>query len=480
MAADGMPESTRLAADCERLWDESALLALTEYLRIPNKSPMFDPDWAENGHMDRAAALLEAWCREQALEDMRIETLRLPGRTPLLFVEATGRDDVPATLIYGHMDKQPEMAGWRDGLGPWQPVLEDGRLYGRGGADDGYAVFAALIALRALAEQEVSHGRCMVLIEASEESGSGDLPAYLDTLSDRIGTPGLIVCLDSGCGDYERLWCTTSLRGLVGGELHVEILREGVHSGDAGGIVPTPLQVLRALLGRLEDERTGRVRVAEFTAPISPEREEQAREAAAVLGARVHARFPFVDGAGPLAEDPTELILNRTWRAALAVTGAQGLPSLVDAGNVLLPCASFKLALRLPPTCPADRAAKRLRRLLEADPPFGARVRYEPGWQASGWETPPLPVGLNRAAEHASQRHFDRPAAYMGEGGSIPFVPMLDERFPRAAFLVTGVLGPGANAHGPNEFLHLETARRLTACLAEVLAGMAHAGKVHK
>jgi acetylornithine deacetylase/succinyl-diaminopimelate desuccinylase-like protein len=461
---------------CDRVWEASVLPTLSEYIRIPNKSPLFDPDWAANGYMDDAVALAEAWSRQQPLRDARVEVLRLPGRTPVLVVEVPGTA-AGSVLLYGHLDKQPEMRGWRDGLGPWQPVREGERLYGRGGADDGYALFAALTALAALQAQGLPHARCAVLIECCEESGSFDLPHYVAALEDRLGEPDLVVCLDSGCGNYEQLWCTTSLRGLASGTLTVEVLTEGVHSGDASGVVPSSFRIARALLGRLEDADSGRVTPRAFHVDVPPERAVQAEYAASVLGSLVHAKFPFSGGTRPISADPVELILNRTWRPALEVTGAAGLPALGDAGNVLRPSTSLRLSLRLPPTCDPVRAIETLRSMLGAEAPYGASVRLEDTQAMGGWNAPPEAGWLTASLDRASRAVFGRPPAYMGEGGSIPFIGMLATRLPAAQFLVTGVLGPQSNAHGPNEFLHIPMAKRLTACIARVLHDHAARGQ---
>ncbi|MEW5864581.1 MAG: M20/M25/M40 family metallo-hydrolase [Pseudomonadota bacterium] len=461
-----------------RFWDEAIVPALVEYIRIPAKSPHFDPAWAENGHIERAVELAADWCRRHPVAGMKLEVVRLAGRTPLLFVEvpaAQGAEHAGTVLLYGHLDKQPEMAGWAEGLGPWSPAIRDGRLYGRGGADDGYAVFASIAALRQLQEEKRPHARIVILIECCEESGSYDLPPYLDALAARIGEPQLVIGLDSGCGNYAQLWGTTSLRGLVNGVLTVEVLSEGVHSGDAGGIVPSSFRIARLLLERIEEAATGAVRHPAFHAPIPPERIEQARRAAEVLGAQVHARFPFVSGAMPLAEDPADLVLNRTWRPALEVTGADGLPLPANAGNVLRPKTVLVLSLRIAPTLDAARAAEQLQALLETDPPYGARVRFELKQAASGWHAPPTAAWLEKAVNDASLRHWGKPALWMGEGGTIPFMAMLGAKFPRAQFLITGVLGPQANAHGPNEFLHIEYAKKLTAAVADVIAAQAAA-----
>jgi len=461
------PATTRTFVD--GIWDESIVPSLIDYIRIPNESPQFDPDWEAHGHMDRAVTLIADWCRSQPIAGMTLEVVRLPGRTPVILMEIPGASD-RTVLLYGHLDKQPPMTGWDADKGPWEPVLEDGKLYGRGGADDGYAAFASLTAIRALAEQQVPHARCVVLIEACEESGSPDLPAYIDALRDRIGTPDLVVCLDSGCGNYDQLWTTTSLRGMVVGTLTVEVLGEGVHSGDAGGVAPESFRVLRRVLDRIEDADTGELLLPELTVDIPDARVAQAGVAAEALHGEIAAKYPLLDGVSALHTDPVELILNRTWRPALAVTGQGGLPDLASAGNVLRPTTAVKLSIRLPPCCDPIAANDAVKRALETDPPQGARVTFEADTPCEGWNAPELAPWLEGALERASQAYFGRPACAMGEGGTIPFMAMLGEGFPQAQFLITGVLGPKSNAHGPNEFLHLETGRRLTACVAQVLA----------
>ena len=456
-----------------RQWDESAIPELVEYIRIPNKSPMFDKQWRANGHMERAVDQFQRWALDQHIEGLQLEVVRLPERTPLLYMELPGSSD-ETILLYGHLDKQPEMTGWREDLGPWQPVIEGDRLYGRGGADDGYAMFASLTAIRSLQEQNIPHARCVIIIEACEESGSYDLPYYIDALADRIGSPGLVICLDSGCGNYEQLWCTTSLRGLVGGELNVEVLTEGVHSGDASGIVPSSFRIIRQLLERIEDQYTGRINAPEFNGDIPEARIAQARDAAAILQTNTYEKFPFVDGMQPVSDSALELILNRTWRPALSVTGAAGLPSPDNAGNVLRPQTTLKLSLRLPPLCEAERAGNKLKQLLEQDPPYGARVSFNPDWGASGWHAPVMEQWLQDTINTASLNYYGNPVAHMGEGGSIPFMGMLGEKFPEAQFLITGVLGPQSNAHGPNEFLHIPAVKKLTCCIAEVIAKHCH------
>jgi acetylornithine deacetylase/succinyl-diaminopimelate desuccinylase-like protein len=463
--------SSEAVAFADRVWEGEIVPALSEYIRIPNKSPAFEPDWRAAGHMDRAVAQIESWCRKQQIPGLSVEVVRIENRTPVILMELPGAPGSNDTvLLYGHLDKQPEMVGWRAGLSPWQPVREGDRLYGRGGADDGYSSFASLAALRLLREQGVPHARCLVLIEAAEESGSTDLPAYVEALAGRIGKPSLVVCLDSGCGNYEQLWMTTSLRGIVSGNLRVKVLDEGVHSGDASGIVASSFRILRQLLSRVEDERTGEILLRALHVEVPAQRLAQARAAAAALGDEVFSKFPWVPGMRPVAHDNAELMLNRTWRPALAATGIDGLPPLQSAGNVLRPQTTLKLSMRIPPRLDPQVAARALKAALEADPPYGAQVVFDSDKASTGWDAPPLAPWLEAAADAASRTYFGRPAMSMGEGGTIPFMGMLGEKFPQAQFLITGVLGPHSNAHGPNEFLHLPTGKKLTCCVAEVIA----------
>lgn len=468
------PAAVRTYVD--QVWDDEITPELAEYISIPCLSPLFDPEWAANGHMAKAVEHIAGWCKQRDIEGLKLEVIQIDGRTPVIFMEIPGQSD-DTVLMYGHLDKQPEMVGWREDLGPWKPVLEDDKLYGRGGADDGYAAYASLTAIEAVQKHGGSHQRIVVLIEACEESGSVDLPAYIDHLSDpannRLGEVSLVVCLDSGAGDYERLWSTTSLRGMIAGDLKVRVSTQGVHSGDASGIVPSSMRVMRQLLDRIEDAETGRLLPDCFHVDIPEQRQAQAQECADVLGDCVYTVYPFADGVQPMHNDLAQLVLNRTWRPTLSYTGIAGLPKLESAGNVLRPFTAMKLSFRLPPTADADLCNDVVKSIFETDPPSGAKVSFKADKNANGWNATPLADWLGKVLEQSSRDHFGNPAAFMGEGGSIPFMGMLGDKFPQAQFLITGVLGPASNAHGPNEFIHLPTAKKLTACVAHVL--VAHA-----
>ena len=468
----------------DQRWDRDLIPRLVEYVKVPAKSPAFDASWLAHGHLRSVIKEAHAWAAVQKIAGLTLEIVVIEGKTPCIFfdVPATGGlGNAQTVLFYGHLDKQPEMTGWRDDLGPWTPKIEDGKLYGRGSADDGYAIYAALTVIAALDAQGVARPRCVGIIESCEESGSPDLPQYLDLLAPRFGDVSLVAGLDSGCGNYDQLWVTTSLRGLVGGTLTVEVLSEGVHSGNASGLVPSSFRIARQLLNRVDDPATGRLLDAAFHAQIPAERLEQARRAGEILGEQVWRQFPWVgchhgpDGhlhAQPTTKDPVEAILARTWRPALSITGAAGLPSIDSAGNVLRPKTTFKLSLRIPPTVDAERATRVLKQLLENDPPYSARVSFEADWGATGWNAPVTANWLKRAADDASRAVWGKDSAWMGEGGTIPFMNMLGEKFPKAQFLITGVLGPKSNAHGPNEFLHIPYVKKLTVAVASIVTAL--------
>lgn len=488
-----LPESTlntaQVLGEVSQAWDDDIVHRLEDYIRIPAKSPMFDADWVKNGYIDTVVWDAATWVMAQKVDGLTLEVIRLEGRTPVLFFEvaaSSGAADAnPAkapsgqtVLMYGHLDKQPEFSGWRSDLGPWTPKYEDGKLYGRGGADDGYAVYASIAAIQALKSQNVAHPRIVGLIETCEESGSYDLLPYIDALGTKLGDVGLVICLDSGAGNYDQLWLTSSLRGMASGVLKVEILTEGVHSGDASGLVPSSFRIMRQVLDRLEDSATGRLLPASFHCDVPADRLRQAQATAAILGDALHKNFPWAhyDCGGstafalPTTTDPVQALLNRTWTPTLSVTGAEGFPDFKNAGNVLRPYTAFKLSLRLPPLVDAGSAVQQLKKLLEDNAPYQARVTFDGEGSATGWNAPSTAPWFEQALQQASQDYFGAPCGYIGQGGTIPLMSMLSKGFPKAQMMVCGVLGPKSNAHGPNEFLHVPYAKKLTAAVAQVIA----------
>jgi acetylornithine deacetylase/succinyl-diaminopimelate desuccinylase-like protein len=452
----------------DRFWEDDILESLSAYIEIPNKSPAFDADWESHGYMQAAADHMIDWVNSQNVPGLTVELYSLPGRTPTILLEHPGHSD-DTVLIYGHLDKQPEFNGWHEGLGPWQAVQRDDKLYGRGGADDGYAIYAAVCAIKALQAQNLAFPRIVTLIEASEESGSPDLPFYMESLSDRIGKPSLVVALDSTAGNYDQLWVTTSLRGLVAGELRVDVLEQGAHSGAAGGIVASSFRIVRQLLSRIENEETGEILPSFLNEQIPESRRQEAIAAGEVLKNDFPDMFTFAGNSGPLSNDPVELVLNNTWLSSLEITGIDGIPDPEDAGNVLRPYTTAKFSLRVPPTTDVDRAMTELKDLLTNNAPNSVAVSLELDEPAAGWHAPETSPRLAESLEAASNAYFGAPAVSLGCGGSIPFMQFLAESLPEAQFVVTGVLGPHSNAHGPNEFLHIPTAKKVTACVAHVL-----------
>lgn len=470
----------QVLAHANAAWDGDIVRQLKQYIAIPAKSPAYDAAWSEHGYIDTVMRNAAAWVEAQKVEGLRLEVIRLEGRTPVLFFEVPASQTActDTVLMYGHLDKQPEFTGWRNDLGPWTPKYEDGKLYGRGGADDGYAVYASITAVQALKAQNLPHPRIVGLIETCEESGSYDLLPYVDAMRAQLGEVALVVCMDSGAGNYDQLWLTNSLRGLANGVLKVEVLTEGVHSGDASGLVPSSFRIMRQVLDRLEDSATGRLLPASFHCEVPADRLLQARATAAILGDEIYKRFPWAHydcgGAStlclPTTTEPVQALLNRTWAPTLSVTGAEGLPELKNAGAVLRPYTAFKLSLRLPPLVDAALAVQELKTLLEDNAPYQARVTFQPDGAATGWNAPATAPWFETALHAASQAQFGAPCGYIGQGGTIPLMNMLSQGFPKAQMMVCGVLGPKSNAHGPNEFLHVPYAKKLTAAVAQVIA----------
>lgn len=450
-------------------FERDALATLSAYATIECLSPAFDDQWSVHGHIEAAVDLLVEWARQRSLGDFSVDVVRLEGRTPLLMVSVGATSDDDATVVlYGHLDKQPPLGDWSDGLAPYQPVRRGDRLFARGVADDGYAIFSALLAVELLVATGTPHGRIIVLIEASEESGSPDLDAYLDHLTEHLGRVELMICLDSGALTYDRLWVTTSLRGLASVELTVEVLTRGQHSGSASGVVPSSLRILRQLLDRVEDAATGRILVEELHGAIPDQARASAESLAREFGESLTADLPIVEGLSLMGEGVADRILNQTWRPTLSVVGMKGIPSPEEAGNVLRPFTTASLSFRLPPNVDSRVACAALEDVLSHEVPEGARVTLRTHG-ADGWSTPPLAPWLAVALDDASQGSFGRPASFTAEGGTIPFLASLGRRYPNVQFVATGVLGPASNAHGIDEMLDLPCAVAVTNAVASIL-----------
>ncbi len=459
----------KIIENINTFWDNKITPTLVDYIKIPNKSPSFDPDWESHGHMDKVLDLALEWTKKNKPSDAIVTVERTPGRTPIILVDIPGKKD-GNILMYGHLDKQPEMEGWHKDLGPWKPVIKNDKLYGRGGADDGYALFASISSINAIKEQNIEHPRILILIEFSEESGSPDLPHYMNLCSKQIGVPDLVICLDSGAGDYNRFWTTTSLRGLIGLSMKVEVLSEGIHSGGASGHVPSSFRIARQLLSRLENERTGEILIKELHVDIPPHRIKETEKLVSILGDEVIDEFPWKNNMKPSTDDNVEGVLRRTWRPALSIVGSDGLPPTANAGNVLRPYTTLQLSMRIPPTTDAGKAKEKINSVLLDNVPYDAKITLNFEEAACGWNSPKTSSWLLDAIEKASNKFYGENPCSIGEGGTIPFMAMLGEQFPKAQFVITGVLGPHSNAHGPNEFLHIPFAKKLTCCISSIIS----------
>lgn len=461
-----------LSGAIARTWASDVLPSLSGLVSIPALSPSFDPSWSTTGYLAAAVDHMTAWASKRAL-DVTTRMVELDGRSPVLLIEVPATDgaaDRGTALIYGHLDKQPALGTWSAGLGPWQPVLRDGRLYGRGSADDGYAGYAGLSAVEAVRAAGGEHPRTVILLETAEESGSPDLPAYLEHLDDWLGDVNLVICLDSGGGtDRERLWLTSSLRGMVMATVTVRVLEAGVHSGIASGIAPDSFRIMRTLLDRLEDPLTGSVKLAEMNVPIPDARQADAVAFAALEPAAIGRGIPFVQGMSAASADPVELILNNTWRPTLTVTGADGLPESRLAPAALRPETSLRLSFRLPPTVDATVAKDALVKAVTTDVPYGASVTVHDFVTLDGWNAPSPSPWLANVLDALTGPVFSQPYRQLGIGGGIPFMDMLGHRYPDAQFVATGAVGADSNMHVPDEWLDLRYAEQITAAVAHVL-----------
>lgn len=457
-----------ITSSVEKLWVEQVLPGLSEFMKIPAVSPAYDAEWEANGYLRKAGEQMAAWAAEQEISGLSGEMIQLEGRSPVLFIDIPG-DFEKTVLFYGHMDKMPPSEGWEDGLGAWDPVVRGDKLYGRGGADDGYSLYSAIAAIKALQLAGMKHPRCVLFIEACEESGSFDLAAYLESMREKIGEPGLVICLDTSAHDYERLWITSSLRGVFSFDVKIRQLTKVLHSGVGGGIIPDISRVLRLILNRIDDVNTGRVLIESCNAVIPQERVAALKDAAAALSTSVYEGIPLVPGAEPLSTDVTELLVNKTWRPAVSVIGVSGFPAAETAGNAMVPEITVRISVRTPPATDINKCINEMREKITVDSPHGVELEFVLGEHVDSWVSPELSAPVAQAISDASTAYFGNDAVYLGEGGGIGFVPLMSKMFPKAQFVLTGLVGPDSNAHAANESMHIPTAKKITCCIAHIL-----------
>jgi len=466
------PDLDALVQRSDELWETSILPSLSDFIEIHALSPLFEPNWAELGELDATIDLFCAWLDEQEIAGLSHEVHRIEDKSPVLLVtiEGTGPGEV---IFYSHLDKQPSKPElWSEGLHPLKAVRRDPWLYGRGSVDDGYGGYLCVTSIRLLQEAGIPHPRCSFLIETCEESGSFDLPPYLDALSEELGDPDMIVVLDSGGPDYDHVWMTEALRGLVSGTLSVRVSHEGIHSGTSGGSIPSSFRIQRMLLDRVEDSSTGEVLIPEMHVEIDADIRDKAAALAEVVGDSVWEQLPTVDTLVRVAGSTEDMILAMNWQPTLSIIGADGMPPVQVAGNVLRTNTDLKLSFRIPPGVDSESVLERARQILEADPPYGAEVTFSPDSCADGFHAPPLEGGVSKAINEASMTLTGLPPLASWTGGTIPFMAMMQGKYPEATFLCTGSSGPGNNAHGPDEKLHIPSSKRLTAVLSATVAAV--------
>ena len=462
---------TRLSEYIDKQWDESALPSLCDFIEIPALSPSFDADWEENGYLDAAIETFVSWVKSLPLEKTTISVHRLKNRSPLLLITIEG-DVSNEVLFYSHLDKQPEATGWSEGKGPWKPVIEDGWLFGRGSVDDGYGGYAGILSVLGLQEQGISHPTCRFLIETGEESGSPDLELYLDELKSQLGTPDLVIVLDTGGIDYDRLWVTQSLRGIVAGTLSVKVSSVGVHSGHGSGVMPSSFRLARQLLSRLEDENTGEILPEWLHLKINDEMKKTCSEIVKMKGDEMKD-FPLLEGVKKQVEDPLDIFMTMNLKPSLSIIGADGIPPIESAGNVLRTNTDLKISIRTPPGIDASTVANKVQKLFEENPPNGAHVTAKMTEVADGFLSPKLPEAISSALEEACKEFYGKNSMSLFIGGTIPVMAMLQSRYSDSKFIITGAGGPGGNAHGPDEKLHISTAKKVTKCMSSVVKSVA-------
>lgn len=449
-------------------FDSNILPGLEEFIRIDNLSPEFDPEWETNGKAEKAGMHLLNWAKSQGIKGLKGELIKSPGKTHFLLIEIEPQGINKTVLLYGHFDKQPSLGEWEEGLHPNKPVIKNGLLYGRGSSDDGYALFSMIEAVKLIQLQNCKHGHIVIALESGEESGSPDLISYLKTYKERTGNPDLMICLDSGCKDYSCLWLTTSLRGLTKIEVEIECLKEDVHSGEAGGIAPDAFSILRILLNRLEDSKTSKI-IVPLNAEIPKYIMEDAEKLADYLKEKVVTDLvKLADGVVPITDDYKELILNNTWRPTMVVIGINH-PQVEGSGNILRSKIKACLSFRLPPTFNCKDAEKIITEILTKDPPYNAKINVKVNISVNGWAAKNLNNSLKKSFSKSSNYLFGKDYYSNGEGGTIGFIPELGELYPECEMLVTGVLGPGSNAHSINECLNIDYTNKMTVALAHAI-----------
>ncbi|CAI2368334.1 unnamed protein product [Moneuplotes crassus] len=444
---------------------------ISEFIKVPNLTPSFDPEFQTNGLIEQAIDNVKGYAESMDIPGLKFHVHNEEGRAPMALIEIPGNGK-KNIMVYGHLDKQPHMEGWTEGTGPTTPTIIGDKLYGRGSTDDGYVSFATLTAVKNILDQGQEIPRIVLVLEAEEESGSKDLVYLLEKCKDIIKTPDVCLCCDSGALDYKTLWLTSSLRGSMGMNVKVSIAKDAFHSGICGGAMPETFRIANNLLDRLEDPITKRME--KFEVEIEDRFKEEAKNIVGLVGTDLYKDFKLLEGCRPIHHDNLEeMYLNINWRPALAVCGADGLPTLSKAGNVVRASTSLRLKIRLPPSLDAKEMCDEVVKTLSEDVPFGAKIEFDDVSSGSGWVMKDLKEETSKAIHESSEEFYEKKAGLYGIGGSIPFLKTLEGIYPETEILAMGVGGNDCNIHAPDETLDIPYMKKFIPTLSHILAKMA-------
>ena len=450
---------------------------LMNFIRIPNLSPLFDPNWKTNGYLFKAANLIVSYAKSLNIKNAEINLLQDSGHTPMVFIEipASRKNDNRTVIFYGHYDKQPYGTGWDKDKSPTNPVIVDGRLYGRGSADDGYASFSILTAIKTCQEFNCLMPRICCLFEGAEESTDADLKYYFDKLIPILGDNVVaFIPLDSGCPDYDRLWMANSLRGIVDIDVNIQTLDQESHYGpEASGIIAENLFLMRKIYDGLVDSTNGEFKLEEFK--IAEDKipaivMEQMQKEIEIVGDNFIKNIPLYEGVSPLKTDVKELMINNRWKPSCFILGIDNCPKTEDRGFGVSSGINVRMSIRIPPTVDKNKAIEALKKALSDNIYFGAQVKLGYLDYGEGVLLANMSNKVKNILNKASLEFFGNESVFTGVGGSIPFIGYFQSKYPNTDIICTGIVGSDSHEHGPNENLNIEACKKMVCVLCYFLS----------
>ena len=459
----------------EKMFTYNMIPNLMNFIRIPNLSPAYDYEWNTNGLLLKAANLIIAYAKSLEIKNAQINLIQDKGYSPLIFIEipASRPNDNRTVLLYAHFDKQPHGTGWDDDKGPTKPVIQNGRLYGRGSADDGYASFSMLTAIKACQEHNCPLPRICLIFEGAEESTDEHLTYYFNKLLPIIGENVIaFIPLDSGCADYDRLWITNSLRGVCDYEINIQTLDNNISFGpEASGRIAENLFILRKAIDAVMDTSTGDVKIEEFYVKDIPEEiQEEMDKEIEIVGEQFFKEIPLYEGVKPLKTDIKEAMINNRWKPTCSILGIDNCPKIEDNGFGVKKSITVKMSMRLPPGIDSHAALEALKKVVKENIYFDAKVKFLSAEVADGWKLTNFSEKTKNVLNKASKEYFGNELVFKGMGGSIPFITYFQTKYPNADVICTGILGADCFEHGPNENLHLEACKKMILVLCYFLS----------